>query len=465
MFGRKYRLLVGRAYAAQGTFSPNAPTIESEEFLGFRYRGTVEGAPLLEQGGLAERFLPSVSKIPIYKKRSPEEIQAIENAIVEGFADEDVQTYVNKYYTDPSTLEEAAGWLQFDNVVIEENHIEFTVEKIGGNSADGNEAEITIYNLDDATAALLVTLSDTQNFVELSAGYEDEGVKTIIRGNVLEVEDTLDGTERRTKLVVVDGGKFVSEQMSVRMYPKGTLVSRIVEDLQQDAALPRGINEFDEPDRTIKKPLIIHGRSVEQLKRVLDVLGYNINIQDLYINIYKRVVAEEAQRAITEATSNTAEVDRIISIAVRAPKGYIVQAMVISPSTGLLAAPTLMSNTAGMSTQEIANEPSTGVKFRHLLSGELSPNKYVRLETEGFRGNYRILSVTHVGSLEGGDWYSEVEAERIDSTGVSQPSGTEEDPANSSDRPLFEQPERLTQSEDELARQQRLKDIGLFRNE
>src|SRR5690554_4942065 len=209
MYGRRYSLLIGRSYGIQQTFTPDVPGIDSQEFLGFRYTGTLPGSPLLEQGGLAERYLPSSSKEAVYKRRTPEEIAAIQSAILAGFVEFDLDSYINLYYTDPTLFEESAGFLQFENIEITDHHIEFDIEKIGGNSTDGNECKLVVYNLSDTEADFISGLASTQNFAQFSAGYADEGLKMLIRGNIEVVEDKLDGTDRRTELLIKDGSKFV----------------------------------------------------------------------------------------------------------------------------------------------------------------------------------------------------------------------------------------------------------------
>lgn len=406
MYGRRYRLLIGKAYGSQATFTPSVPTIPSVEFV---------------NSNRPENFLQlsiaDLYKEAIYRKRTPEEIAQNENAILAGFVEFNVNNYVNKYYTRAADLEDGAGFLLDSNIEFTEHHVEFEIEKVGGNSTDGNVGVITLFNLSEAESQFLVSLASTQNFAHFSAGYADEGMKTLIRGNITIGEDKSDGTNRRTKITITDGDTFVKNQMSVRTYRKGTDVKQIVNDLLDDIALPRGSIQI--PSQILTKPLVVHGRSVEQLKRVLDVYGHSVNIQDLYIDIFERTLSEEAERAIEEATRVPQEVvdvdvDRIISVRVQEPAGYVYNVRLVSPGSGLISVPGAISDTSSMTTQEIANEPTAGVKFKHLLSGDLSPNTYVQIRAgENYTGNYRIIKATHSGSLEGSRWETTVEAELI----------------------------------------------------
>lgn len=409
MYGRRYRLLIGRAYGVQQTFDPSGalpdPRDITTEFVGETFSFT---------GGRGTGLVDDYKRQSIYRKRTPEEIASIQQTILASFVEQSYE-YAARLYDDSASFEEAAGWLNYDNIVIEDHHIEFTVEKVGSNSADGNQSEITIHNLSDSTAELLGVLAATQNFVELAAGYEDEELRVIVRGNMKFAEDIFDGDERRTKIIVNDGGNFAQNQMSTRVYPKGTTISKIVNDIIVDSALPRGFVELPDDAGAISKPLIVHGKSVEQLKRVLDTFGYSVNIQDMYINIYKRALEEsvaEDLAAIELADSGNASSQTSITVR-KSAGGRRRTVTLISPETGLLASPSFTTDVSDQTPQEVANESANGIKFKHLLSGELTPNAYIKLQTDRIVGIYRILKVKHRGSLEGSEWITEVWAEKI----------------------------------------------------
>ena len=409
MYGRRYQLLIGRAYAQQSTNSaiPSVPATEAvtTQTLDRTY------------------YDASVSFDTVWRKKTPEEIAEEQRQILQNYAGLKGE-FKNLVYQDPSELDSLAGWLDENNIVITDHHIEFSVEKIGSNSSEGNEGEITLYNLSDATARLLQVLSATQNFVELSAGYEDEELRVIMRGNMKYAEDVFDGQDRRTKILVNDGGNFAQNQMSVKVYPKGTPIVDLVDDMIEDLSLPRGNIVQIGGYGTLSKPLIVHGKSIDQLKRVLNNFGFVINIQDLFINIYNKRIDE----TINEFFSQSGDFEaRNIPL--------------VTHDTGLLASPAFLTDTSDQTAQEIANESATGIKFKHLLSGEFTPNSFVKLETDDFVGVYRILKVTHTGSLEGDEWFSEVEAERIDYRTRVTPINVDPDEEDDNDSAYVQAPE------------------------
>jgi len=388
MFGRRYQLLIGRAYAQQSSNSaipslPGTGVVREQGVVGF-------------DGSRGTGRVPDAQFGNVYRAKTAEEIATEQHNILQEFVGLKGE-YKNLVYDNPDNLDSLAGWLDTDNVIIQDNHIKFSIEKIGSDSSEGNEGEITIYNLSDETAQLLGSLPSTQNFVELSAGYEDGPMRVIMRGNFRRVEDVFDGEDRRTKIIVNDGGNFTQNQMSVRMYGKGTPIKTIVDDMIDDLSLPRGNIVQLGGYGTLSKPLLIHGKSIDQLKRVLTNFGFVINIQDLFINIYNKRIDQTIEDF---KASGSKEYDaRSIPL--------------VSPDSGLLASPSFINDTTDQTMQEVANESSTGIKFKNLLSGEFTPNSFIQMETDKFTGVYRILKVTHSGSLEGGEWFSEVEAERV----------------------------------------------------
>lgn len=379
MFRRRYQLVIGRAYAQQSTNAaiPIVPSL-----------GVVQEKRL-------DRTYYTADVDTVWRKKTREEIQAEQKAILENFIGLKGE-YLNLIYDDPDNLDGLAGFLDNNNIIISDHHIEFDVEKVGANSSEGNEGEITLFNLSDETALLLQAIATTMNFVEFSAGYEDEPLRVVIRGNIKSAEDKFDGIDRRTKIVVTDGGEFAQNQMTTKVFPKGTKIDDIIQEMIEDLALPKGniiqIGGFG----TLSKPLIVHGKSIDQLKRVLNNFGYVINIQDLFINIYSKRIEDTINEFLDDGGVF---------------KGRSIP--LVSPETGLLASPAYVTDISDMTAQEVANESVTGIKFNHLLTGEFTPNAFIRLETEKFSGTYRILKVTHKGSLEGDEWFSEVEAEAV----------------------------------------------------
>lgn len=280
-----------------------------------------------------------------------------------------------------------------NSIAITDLHIEFDIEKNGGESSDGNQAEVTIINLKDSTVKFLDNNSGDKTFISIRAGYSDDGMVTIFRGNIVKVIDKLEGVDRKTKLTLTDGGVFVKEQVSSRSYPKGTKLDRVVEDLLLDLDLPLGSITKLGDDVVTTHRTIFYGKTVDQLKRVLESRNYAFNVQDMFSYVIARAMAkaEEEARGKDQKSRIT----------------------VLNPSTGLIGSPSFIDDSASMTSKEADTNSPSGIKFRSLLNGALLPNTYVKIESRNFNGIYRITKVKHRGSYEGSEWYSDCEAEDI----------------------------------------------------
>jgi len=351
---------------------------------------------------------------------------------------EQQRAYLNKFYKDgeeyanyivnvidPDTLTRGIESFGDNRIYINQNQLKFEIEKVGGDASEGNSGEIVIYNLSNDSAQLIQRLAGVKNFVELLAGYEDETIKTVFRGNIVKVEDTFDGVDRRTKLTVSDGGAFIQSQLTARKYAKGTPIDDIVDDLLQDLALPRGVIYKLGDDAVTKSNITLHGPAAGELKRLLSTFGYSMNIQDLFVNVVsnKSTIPTGNSAADLSKTIQTPLIETILNV---------------TPNSGLIASPTFIGDFADLSPSEALSQSASGIKFLSLLNGEFQPNVIVQVVSDRISGVYRILKVTHRGSFRGDEWYSEVEAEAVSlESGTSGVTTVQEDPSTTSPRIYF----------------------------
>lgn len=302
------------------------------------------------------------------------------------------------------SLEQILQFEDDERILITDNHITFDVEKTGGDNTTGNEAVITIYNLSDESANLIDRVAGRKNYIELLAGYKSDILKTIFRGNIVKVEDQFEDVNRRTKLTCSDAGVYLQTQLDTRTYPKGTPINKIVTDLLNDLLLPKGVVTRLPESAVTTKPVMIHGRASDQLKRILEIFNYNLHIQDMFVNVTSKDFAVGGRR-----------LDQQSLIADEAAFGIFNDKTIplINVNTGLVGSPAILSDTSDMSPAETETQSTSGVKFKTLLNGEFIPSGYVKLESNAYLGVYRILKVTHEGSYEGDTWHSTVEAELV----------------------------------------------------
>jgi len=390
MYNREYELVVGQ----------NLSAAAAEELSQYNPSAAFDSFNLVTPG---EGFRPV---------ESPEDLGPSPFDTVTGVVTSQEQALA-QFYTLGEVYKNNIQTYDIDNLIgrgdnrvtIKDSHVKFDIEKAGAEATEGNVAEITVYNLANDTAALLANLTKVKNFIELRAGYSDEGIKTIFRGNVEEVEDTFDGKERRTKIICSDGGPFIQNQRTARRYPKGTRWDKIIDDLLNDLALDRGAIARLGEDVVTRRQQIFHGSAAGELKRILEMFDWNLNIQDMYAYIVSSRVDAEVGQGPQQGRVPFAW----------AQNNDIAQIPSISYATGLVETPTFNSDSGDLSQNELRQKSVAGVEFKSLLNGAILPNNLIKLVTESdvVSGIYRVIKVTHTGSLRGDEWFTEVEAELV----------------------------------------------------
>ena len=280
---------------------------------------------------------------------------------------------------------------EYNSMSFKDHQIEFSIEKNGGDSSDDNKAELTIYNMSDSSVNYMMNNAGNKMYATLKAGYRDDGIKIIFRGNVVKVFDKFEGPNRMTKFVLSDGGLALKEQLSSRSYPRGTKVDKIVEDLLLDVDLPLGSVAKLGDNVTIKHRMVFHGKTVDQLKRVLESRNYAFNIQDSFSYVIAKAQAEAKKDAESKK------------------QGIVV----LNSGSGLIGSPSYVDESASMTSKETKENSPNGIQFKSLLNGSLVPNGYVKIQSRTINGIFRITKVVHKGNYEGNAWFTECEAEDI----------------------------------------------------
>lgn len=266
--------------------------------------------------------------------------------------------------------------------LIEKSQIMFNIKK--DNNKDPNNADITIVNLSDDTVNYINKNIRNNLAVALAVGYEGEELLMVFKGTVQWVSDTFDSTDRRTVLHCVDGGINIAEARTSRSYPKGTKIKNIVKDLVKDLGTTEG-NIVIDTDATISSSTALCGNTSTYIESMCKSIDHNVSIQDGSVYITPRSKMSSTRCAY------------------------------ISPDTGLLGSPEPFHNDVKPTKKKTKKskkpkKPTDGVKFKCTINGALLPEKTVWLKSHDYDAAFKIVSVTHVGDFEGGDWASEVEA-------------------------------------------------------
>jgi hypothetical protein len=268
--------------------------------------------------------------------------------------------------------------------------VEFDIKK--SLKHEPNTCSLTIYNLSETHRAAIESLNiydpkkakggsrkgvkaqariQSGNITtQVLAGYSDTGPSLLFAGKLRRGLSTWDGTDWRTELEGEDGGREVFASRITKSYPAGTPRLTVVRDLAD--ALGLGLGNVAEVSATLTTAVYAHGTALDGpaadlLKGVLRSSKISYSVQNGGLQFLLNGQGRADLR---------------------------VQAYPLSETTGLVGSP---------------HRDATGeVLCTALLVPNISPGGYVFLKSRSVNGLYRVMSVRHVGSTFGNDWYHEM---------------------------------------------------------
>jgi hypothetical protein len=236
-----------------------------------------------------------------------------------------------------------------------------------------NTAEICLTNLSADSRKQM----QTENVaVVLEAGYQGQDgrstVQQLFLGDMRVGGHSRQGTDWVTKLHAGDGEKATRTARISESFAKGarksSVVRRLLDSMKidvKDAVAKVGSAGFAAGAEQFAKGVSVEGSTAKELTKILGSAGYSWSIQDGKVEIL-----------------GAAET--------------IGSAIYLSPSTGLVGSPEVDSSKGY-------------VKVVSLLQPELRPGAAVELESETFKGRYRVEKVEFRGDTHGAEWFSEAE--------------------------------------------------------
>lgn len=258
-------------------------------------------------------------------------------------------------------------------------HIEFKINK--DNSKEPNKGSVTIYNLSDDTVNYLDQNQSESLAILFEAGYNWENSLTFA-GTVEFVQDVWEGETRKTKLILGDGSLNIISSNTARSYRKGTPLDKILLDLVADLKLPVGrIVKFG--NKVSQYSMAFTGNAANNLERFARNTGSTFSVQD-------------------GAVYWTRQGSRFEEVLVE-----------ISPETGMHDSPTLQNpepnkRRKSKSKAKPSKKEDAGLVVKTALNGAIIPETTIYLKSRKFTGFYKVVYVKHTGSLEEGEWVSEV---------------------------------------------------------
>ncbi len=256
---------------------------------------------------------------------------------------------------------------------IKDLRVSFKVEKTL--SKDPNDATISVYNLNSTTRA---NLPGKGAKLILEAGYS-ETVARIFVGDARNILSKREGPDWVTTFECGDGARASSFARVSGSFAAGAKMASVLETIGAATKLPLGnlaeIARGDLGGVTLPGGFVAHGSALRELDKILVSLGYELSIQDEILQVTK------AGQPTTEPVFN------------------------LNPRTGLIGSPELNDGNG--------KDKKSTLRITCLLQPQLKPGRKVRLESESFKGEFRISTVEHKGDTNGAEWYSVLELERF----------------------------------------------------
>lgn len=271
--------------------------------------------------------------------------------------------------------------------VVEVTDLRFSFRVTKNLSKEPNTAEVTIYNLAEASRA---ELQGKTLRVVLSAGYE--GTESVVFvGDSRHVDSAPDGPTWVTKIQCGDGERGYRHGRVNESFRSGasvvSVLQKVADGMQLDSTTVANVDGLR--GRQYVGGYVAHGRASRELDKILKGFGYEWSVQDGKL----QVLAPDA------ATSET-----------------VVE---LSAETGLVGSPTLNTPsptqqlnpfTARVETR--AGKPT--LKAKSLLQPEIKPGRRVLIDSvTGIRGLFKVTQVVHSGDTAGGEYYSDFEAVQV----------------------------------------------------
>lgn len=304
------------------------------------------------------------------------------------FYGEDRRTPALANISNPQDLSNYVNTNSTTGLILTDHHIEFELSKT---KEAGKVSKITIYNASDLVRLYLESKQGEAPLIILKAGYETEvnentgdGLKLLFQGEVFRVEEVFEGVNRKTVILLKSGFRSMNEAFTSRSYKSGTKASTIVRDMLKDLNVPEGTTYYADLDEiTLKKPYIAQGKTFHLLRSLLPEYNTRFWYEDGTANILPDNYSETRNRQVLEINANN-----------------------------LIGSPAPKSNATIK--QEKEDGTRVALRLKTTLNGSYQIGNLVSLVSRQYEGVYEIEGISHKGSYEGHEWYSELEIKPID---------------------------------------------------
>lgn len=266
-----------------------------------------------------------------------------------------MQQFGRKYRIEIGNNKES---ISFNNL-----RIEFSIEKTI--TLDPNQAEISIYNLNQSHRALISTKK--YNYVRLFVSYNSDDLRLLFSGDVVKVENKRKQLDFITTLHCADGFEAFSDKFISK-----TITSASDSDVVTHASENMNLKfyKFDLPqDRVLPRGKVMFYDTKKSLEIVAKNNDAQCSVQDNQILILPK------------------------SKALKGEDGFI-----LSESTGMIDSP---------------QKTDTGVNVVSLCNPHFKVGSLVRIKSiiKELSGDYKIVKIVHSGDILSNKWNSSLTCE------------------------------------------------------
>lgn len=269
---------------------------------------------------------------------------------------------------------------QIEKIYDEQMNINFTVKRtIDGKTPD--TATITIYNANESLYEQYISNNDM--YARIECGYMSE-FGTLFVGDVLDVDYGFQGADKTLVLECGDGAKAIELTEINKGYAPNISVGQIVGDVVDSMAdlwqtVKSSVTKESIAELKSKKlsfGSLLKGKSSNILDKYLKGEGYNWNIANDTINIFKENFNEQQYK--------------------------------ISPETGLIGSPKKGSVQQTGTNKGNINIPS--VDFTCFIIPAIVCGNTIEIESRYINGTYTIQEMIINGQTRGTQWQMQITA-------------------------------------------------------
>lgn len=246
-----------------------------------------------------------------------------------------------------------------------------------------NKCRVRVYNLSNSTAKLL---ERDDSICLLEVGYsEDIGLRRIFVGCVTTAWTYASGADKITELQLSDGQKAIRDCVVSLSYADKVSRKKVIDDIAAEMGI------------------MVHyadGLSFTAFDNGFSFIGAG------------RVCLDK----VTAGTGVSWSIQNNMLQIIEVGGSTKVEALVLSADSGLIGSPERivrgLKRTDKNSSKKIKKtraEKKAGWKLQCLLQPTLNPGDLVKVESKVISGWFKIESLKHHGTYDGGEWYTELE--------------------------------------------------------